>query len=71
MLPIVGKGQASPKSSLSQSRAKAMHEKLEMMRAQTDQAMENADKSRERQLHANRQLMETIARKSDYYERRH
>ena len=57
---LVGKGQASPKSSLSQSRAKAMHEKLEMMRAQTDQAMENADKSRERQLHANEQLMKTI-----------
>ena len=55
-------GQASPKSTLSANRINAMHTKLEMMRAQADEAQKNADKSRERQLEANRQLMETIVK---------
>ena len=55
-------GQASPKSTLSANKIRMMHTKLEMMRAQADEAQKNADKSRERQLEANRQLMETIVK---------
>lgn len=54
----VGNAQSSPSFSLAQDRVKAKHTELEMRRAQTEQAMMNADKSRDRQLEANRQLME-------------
>ena len=57
----MGKAQDGPKSSLSANHVKAMHQKLEMMKAQSEEARTNADQSRERQLYANRQLMETMA----------
>ena len=54
----MGNAQSSPSFSLAQNRVKAKHTELEMRRAQTEQAMMNADKSRDRQLEANRQLLE-------------
>merc|ERR1712168_1066674 len=61
-LKTMGFAQGGSNSSLSENRVKMMHQKLEMRRLQAEEAKKNADKSRERQLHANKQLMETMAK---------